>query len=345
MLVDIVDEMNNRNIHVEVLVLSKSGDFYSEKVKSIGIPIYYGKVNEVYHPSHLQTVRVFMKKNYDIIHAHLFAPQLYVALAKKTLFKDIKIITTEHSTNNRRRERKIFKPLDRFMYNQYDRIIAITKGTEEELNTYLPLTKNKTIVIENGIKLNDYKFSKSIKRSNLVNNYCDGDVLVLMVAAMREEKDHETVIRASKLLPSNYHIVFVGEGERMEIVQLYAKENGTSRIHFLGRRSDIPEIMKTCDVFVLSSHWEGFGLVAVEAMAAGLPVIASNVEGLREVVDGGGLLFMPGDSKDLTEKVLELCNDEEYRVNMIERGYEKSISYSIQENVRQQIEVYKEFCK
>ena len=112
----------------------------------------------------------------------------------------------------------------------------------------------------------------------------EGEKIVLMVAAMREQKDHETLIRASKLLPQEYRIIFVGEGERMEEVQNYARENGSASILFLGRRADVPSIMKASDVFVLSSKWEGFGLVVVEAAATGLPVVASDVDGLNGVV-------------------------------------------------------------
>lgn len=72
MLVDIVEEMNNRSIQVEVLVLSKSGDFYSDAIKKMDVPIHFGKVDKVYHLSHIKTVRKFMKKNYDIIHTHFF---------------------------------------------------------------------------------------------------------------------------------------------------------------------------------------------------------------------------------------------------------------------------------
>lgn len=190
--------------------------------------------------------------------------------------------------------------------------------------------------------MKDYEYAISIERSELVNTYKDGDILVLMVAAMREQKDHETVIRASKLLPSNYHIVFVGEGERMETVKSFAEEHGSNNIHFLDRRSDIPQIMKTCDVFVLSSHWEGFGLVAVEAMAAGLPVIVSNVEGLSEVVGDGGLLFSPGDSQELSDMIVRVSSDDLYKRNMIQKGFEKSVTYSIEDNVRRQIEIYRQ---
>src|SRR4051794_15213844 len=91
MLIDIVEEMKKKNIYIEVLVLSKKGDFYSDRLKSIRVPIHYGKVDKVYHPSHINTFKELMKENFDIVHTHLFAPQLYAAIANSILFKKKKI--------------------------------------------------------------------------------------------------------------------------------------------------------------------------------------------------------------------------------------------------------------
>lgn len=336
MLVDIVEEMKKYDIGIEILVLSKIDDFYSDKIKKLGIPLHFGKYEKIYHFFHISTIRNFIKKGgFDIIHTHLFAPQLFTAIAKFFTFKRFKLVTTEHSTHNRRREITLFRFLDKWMYSQYDKIIAITDGVKLELTKYLPFTLNKTIVINNGIKLDEYKNANTIDRKQLVENYNQGDILILMVAAMRSQKDHETVIRATKLLPENYHILFVGDGERTVEVKDYAKKYGSPNIHFLGRRSDVPSIMKSSDIFVLSSHWEGFGLVAVEAMATGLPVIASDVVGLREVVSNARNLFNVGDEKDLSEKVQGLA---------LARNYKEPYNlerFSIQNTVKKYIQVYR----
>lgn len=340
MLVDIVIEMKKKNIEVEVLVLSRQGDFYSKKIIEAGIPVHFGKVNKVYHFSHIWTIIQFFKKDYDVIHTHLFAPQLFTAIARKVVRKKISLVTTEHSTHNRRREKKIFKILDNWMYQQYDQIIAISNGTKEALNKYLPHTRKKTIVIENGIRLNQYENAKPIDKYELVPNYKEGDKLILMVAAMREQKDHETVIHASKLLPSNYHILFVGDGERFDKVKKYAEEYGSPNIHFLGRRSDVPSIMKSSDIFVLSSHWEGFGLVVIEAMAAGLPIIASNVQGLSEVVGDGGILFEKGNEIDLYEKIRTLSEDIQMRKKIISKSRKRVYLYDVVTTAERYYDLY-----
>ena len=344
MLVDMVESMVNRNINVEVLVLSQEDNFYASQIEILGVPLYYGKKDKVYHYSHIKTIRSFLKKNFDIVHAHLFAPQLFLAISKQTIFTNSKFITTEHSTHNRRRENIIFKPIDKWIYNQYDTIITITKGTSYELNKYLPSTLKKTIVIENGVNLEQYKNAIPLGREKLIPNYKEKDILILMVAAMRIQKDHETLIRSSKYLPSNYHIIFVGDGERMKELQEYSSHYNHSNIHFLGRRSDIPSIMKTCDVFVLSSHWEGFGLVVIEAMAAGIPVIASNVNGLKEVINNSGLLFDKGNEYELSQKIIQLAKNNQLRKKLINKGFDNIKRYEIKTTVDSYLNIYKQSC-
>ncbi|MFS0576482.1 glycosyltransferase [Sporosarcina sp. 179-K 3D1 HS] len=341
MLVDIAEEMKDAGVSVEILVLSRNHDFYGEKLKELNIPTHYSPVDRVYHPLQMFQVAKHLKRKFDVVHAHLFAPQLYTACMKGLTGRRTAYITTEHNTYNRRREKRYFKLLDRWMYHQYAKIIANTEGTKEELVRYLPGTARKTVVVHNGIYLKRYRDAEPLPRYTLAPTYREKDKLVVMVAAMREQKDYETVIRASKLLPDHYHILFVGTGERCAEVMAYAKEHGSRNIHFLGRRDDVPSILKSCDIFVLSSHWEGFGLVAVEAMAAGLPVVVSDVPGLRDVVDGAGFLFKGGDEEDLTEKMLDVSLKPATAQH--ERARHVQLArFSIEQMVARYLELYKE---
>lgn len=336
MLVDIVKEMKKENIEIEVAVLTQKDNFFGNKLSKLNIPIHYGPTEKVYSIKNIFFLsKLVRNNNYDIIHTHLFAPQLFVPIALKIgNNKDIKLITTEHSTHNRRRDKKIFFQLDRWMYRQYDSIIAITNGTKNELFGYLPETYNKTIVINNGIDINQYRYAKPLKSLKEDYQIPKENKLVLMVAAMREQKDHETLIRASKLLPDDFTVIFVGDGERFQKVKEYANLYGKN-IVFLGKRSDVPSIMASSDIFVLSSKWEGFGLVVVEAAASGLPVVASDVDGLREVVqDIGGTLFEPGNEFELAKKIIEIIENNNKRYTI----YSK---YTIQDTVKKYINIYK----
>ena len=117
------------------------------------------------------------------------------------------------------------------------------------------------------------------------------------------------------------------------------------RIFFLGVRTDVPSLLKTADISVVSSHWEGFGLVAVEGMAVGKPLIASDVAGLSNVVKGAGILFEKGNDKELAKIIQELLADDKYYKKVAEAGFERAKQYDINSMVEKQIQLYNELLK
>ncbi|OCS87061.1 hypothetical protein A6K76_14100 [Caryophanon latum] len=336
MLVDIVINMKKSNINCEIAVLAKAPNFFGDKLLEHEIKIYFGHDSNVYSLKNIFFLRNIINNNsYDCIHCHLFGAQLFTPLAMLGLNKDIPLVTTEHSTHNRRRDIKSFYLLDKWMYKKYRRIIAISEDTKLNLVKYLGFTEHITKVIINGIDLHAYKNGVPANRMEVLGVDNNKEILVLMVAGMREQKDPETLIRASKLLPENYTVLFVGDGERMNEVQQYAKDYGSKKVKFLGKRKDIASIMKMSNIFVLSSKWEGFGLVVVEAAATGLPVIASNVPGLNNVVKKlEGALFEVGNENALADLIIQSAsNQNNTNLNLNE--------FSIENTVMQYIETYK----
>ena len=162
-----------------------------------------------------------------------------------------------------------------------------------------------------------------------------------MVAGFREQKDHETVIRAIKLLPAEYKLLLVGDGVRRTTIEEYISSlQLNDRVKLLGVRTDVYSLIKMSDFSVLSSHWEGFGLAAAEAMACGVPTIASNVDGLSSVVENGGILFEKGNIDDLKNKILMLENDEVYK-HYSKLGIEKAKQYDIKLMINKLQDLYK----
>ena len=136
-----------------------------------------------------------------------------------------------------------------------------------------------------------------------------------MVAGLRIEKDHETVLKAMTHLPDNYSLRLVGDGVKADTLKKMTTDLGLDdRVTFMGVRQDVPDILEQSDIVVLSSHWEGLSLSSIEGMASGRPFVASDVDGLHEMVSGAGVLFEHGNDKDLAEKIQWLCeHPEEYR--------------------------------
>ena len=147
-------------------------------------------------------------------------------------------------------------------------------------------------------------------------------------------------------MPEDYELWLIGDGERRSIIEQCIKDNKLEdRVLLLGIRSDIPSLLKSVDVVVQSSHWEGFGLAAVEGMAAGKPVIASDVEGLAQVVEGAGILFPLGDDKKLADIIKLLIEDQTYYQQVAANCMERAKMFDIQKMVDAYNEVYEGLVK
>ena len=277
----------------------------------------------------------------DIIHLHLF-PTLYWGVIYKILFfwRKQKLVFTEHSTENNRRAKWYFKKIEQFIYSRLNYIICISKSTEDNLIEHLGLKyKEKTGVINNGVDLNRFYTAEALCRLDF--NISENDLILIQVASFRPAKDQKTLIRALTLLSSDIKAVFVGDGPELEnCKELVKKNNLENRVTFLGSRSDIAELIKMSDVVVVSSNYEGFGIVAVEGMACNKPVVASNVPGLSEVIAKYGILFDKGKESDLAEIIKKLHSNSLFYKKTAEKCFSRSVNFSIVEIAKHYQEIY-----
>ena len=149
-------------------------------------------------------------------------------------------------------------------------------------------------------------------------------VRLIMVARLQPQKDHPTLFRAlAELTDRNWTLELVGDGPDREALQSLARElEVADRVIFSGQRLDVPQRLKDSDVFVLATRWEGFPRSILEAMRAGLPVVATDVGGCREsVVDGEtGFLVPREDPVQLRDRLRLLMDSPELRVQMGQKG-------------------------
>jgi glycosyltransferase involved in cell wall biosynthesis len=166
--------------------------------------------------------------------------------------------------------------------------------------------------------------------------------VVVMVAGFRPQKDQDTFIKAMSLLSSDqYEAWLVGDGERRTSLQLMVDNlRLQEQVKFIGLRTDVPNILKTADVVVMSTHYEGLSLSNIEGMAAGKPFVASDVEGIHEVTQGYGILFPHEDAKALADIIMQLHDDAAYRQDVATRCYERARQFDIGNMVKEYNEVY-----
>lgn len=349
-LIPFINEQD-KNLVIELLVLTKKNDVFSQKMQEKGVTVtFLSDKLSVRNPLNILKLRKFIVNGqFDIVHAHLFPVQYWVIFALMGVRRKPFLVFTEHSTNNTRRKCLFLRPLESFIYKRYDQIISISGQVEKELLNWLKWDKNKRkkpsfAVISNGVSVEKIINAEPISKSALYETAVSGTRSICMVGRFVPAKDQATLIRACTYLDQNVHLLLVGDGETLSKNKELACELDLSpRIHFLGVRTDIERILKSVDIVVLSSFWEGFGIAAVEGLAAGKPVVVSNVGGLREVVNDDELLFPAGDCKQLSLILIKLLTNKEFYRQKSANSLERSMLFTIQNTASEHTKLYFKF--
>lgn len=322
LLVDLLPAFKSMGHTVELLLFDGTVTPFYTQLRKDGINIHHLSIGgNVYNPINIFKLKRYLNE-FDIVHTHNTACQYYVALAKAMFNSTCKLFTTEHSTHNRRRNIKFFKYIDKLIYKQYQSIIAVSDKTTQNFVKHLELSL-PVETIYNGIDTTKY-YSITREFKN------DDKIIVTMIAAFRHEKDQDTLVRAISILPKNYNLWLIGQGLRQQEIKSLVSNLGISnRVNFTDFIADIPQALKESDIIVLSSHWEGLSLSSIEGMASGRPFIASDVDGLREIVGNAGILFPHEDYKTLATEIENLSKDTSYYTSVAKRCHERAKQYDI----------------
>jgi glycosyltransferase involved in cell wall biosynthesis len=217
------------------------------------------------------------------------------------------------------------------MYSRYNKIISISQETQEALTQWLGQYDSRFVVVNNGINIQ--KFSSL--------NVPVVPKSLIMVSRFATSKDQETVIRAMPEIDNEAILYFIGDGENKYHCEVLAKELGVSnRVYFLGSRSNVAELIASSYIGIQSSKWEGFGLTAVEIMACSKPIIATNVDGLKQVVEGAGEIFTLGSHSELAVIVNNLLRDKQYYQYIVDRCKERAKIYDISKTSEGYMKIY-----
>lgn len=208
-----------------------------------------------------------------------------------------------------------------------DAVVAISEGVKKVL-VEGRLPPERIEVIPSGIDFSPYKEYSSSHYLRREFSFSSDDYLVGMVAHLADHKGHKYLIRATKILKKHtdkIKVIIVGEGPlRMELDREARDSKVEDIVFFLGFREDIPRILSSLDLFVLSSYLEGLGSSILDAMACGLPVVATRTGGIPEVVihRKTGLLVPSRNPQALAKAILKLYEDRELACRLGENGYE-----------------------
>ena len=295
-----------------------------------------------------ELIKIQEKNNYDIIHVHTPVASVYGRLLKLK-FPNIKTIYTVHGFHFHKGAPfinwAIYYPIEKIMSKFTDEIITINKEDYEMAITFDIDRVHKLNGV--GVDFNSYNNDDLIKdkvRKKL--GLSNDDFVILMIAEVNKNKNHKQIIEAVKILKSrniDVKVVCAGDGVLLEsIKEEIKKENLDENILMLGFRTDVDDLIASCDVGVLMSYREGLPKNIMELMAGKKPVIGTDIRGIRDlVVDGcNGFLVKVGDSEDTARKIELLKNNNEMLVEFSENAYEFIRDYNIDNVVEQLSCVY-----
>ena len=262
-------------------------------------------------------VDVIVNNHIDLLHVHYAIPHASAAyMAKKILEKQgkkIPVITTLHGTDITLVGRdKTFAPVVTFSINESDAITAVSHNLRDETYKHFKIEK-EIEVIQNFVDVKRFQ-KKPIDAFRRVIAP-DGEKIILHASNFRKIKRVGDVVRIfaeiNKQVPSK--LLLVGDGPERPATESLCRDLGLfDDMRFVGKQEQIEEILAIADLFLLTSDYESFGLAALEAMAAGVPVISTNAGGLPEInIDGQtGYLGNVGDIKTMSEQAIHLLSDE-----------------------------------
>jgi glycosyltransferase involved in cell wall biosynthesis len=225
-----------------------------------------------------------------------------------------------------------------------DRYLAVSSEVKERLCKDLRIPDLKVRVVHNGIRLTPFNGPANAALRNTLTDGRDRP-LVFTPARLHAQKGHAYLLQAATLVPDAI-FVLAGDGpERKPLEELCLRLGLEARVRFLGHREDIPQLLATCDLFVLPSLYEGLPVSVLEAMASGKPVVATAVGGTDEVVVHGstGMLVPPMNVTALAAAIGAILSDQTLAARFGEAGRKRvKQTFSAEAMVRGVSEVYDE---
>lgn len=270
----------------------------------------------------------------DTIHAHYAVPQgVLGVLIKKSRRKPL--VTTLHGSDimvlGRRR---VARPLVKWVIKNSDRVVVVSEALKRQA-LELGAREERTKVVYAGVS----KVKERRKESD--------ENKILFIGALVRQKGVDLLLRAFSMLGiADAELVIVGDGKEKEGLEKLALDLGLKGVEFLPPVEDIGEVMSDASVLVLPSREEGFGLVLLEAMARGIPVVASRTGGITEIVahEENGLLFKGEDYRALSKEILKLIKDEELRDRLTKKAKKDAGRFSWEKMAREVDEIYAEIA-
>ncbi len=344
--IELVKNIDRNKFQVIVVALSVHRVDLSNELTDSGIDVrlidQWGKICV---PAFVKLFKLLRSERPDIVHTYLFTASLYGRIVAKLIGIPI-VILSERSTDNWKKSSYVW--LDRLLAKVTDRVLVNANTIKESLIKREKIPAEKIQIIYNGvnlIKIDAIKNDRSQVRENL--RILNGNPVIGIIGRLSKEKDHLTFLNAAKRIISaipRVNFLIAGDGHlRKELEDISLSLGLKDRVIFAGNTHNVSEVLQATDILVSASLYEGCSNAILEAMAAGLPIVATKVGGNPEVVNDGvtGILVSPQDPSALAGAVVSLLNNPELMKSMGEKGRERvEANFLLSKMVKRTEEVY-----
>jgi len=287
--------------------------------------------------------RLLRAQHYDVVHVHspLVAPVIRL-MVRSFGRRRPRLVFTEH--NGWATYARPTRLVNRLTYRLDDAQFAVSNQVRESVSGHL---RGRVDVVVHGVRVDEVRALRTERHAVRAElGLADGDIVVGTVANYLAQKAYPDLFAAALIAldaEPRLRFVAVGQGKmEAEILAEYERLGLGERFRLLGYRPDAVRILAGCDVFILASHYEGFPVALMEALALGRPVVVTAVGGIPDAVTDGreGFLVSPGHPDELADAVLRLAKDENLRAQMGDAAYQRGTEFDIRRAVRRIEMVY-----
>jgi len=337
--------LRKRGIESEIVCLAEGGEL-KLKAEQSGIKVFVLNKKEGFNFKLIfRLAKLLKQQKADIVHTHNIPPLIYGSLAAAMV--GIKCLNTRHGRGK--------KMTNWFIWGLNKFIVAISKDAHNQMLLHNKIDKQKARFIYNGVDIASFSGGINEESINLIKSEIGvqpGSFVVGHIARLTRVKDQETLLKAFQKVIENEtkaELVIVGDGPLNQKLRQSASDLGIATyVKFLGYREDIKDLLSVFDVIVLPSLMEGVSLTILEAMAAGKPVIVTNVGGNPEVVVDGetGLLVPSRDPQKMADAIMRILSDPSLARRMGEAGRKRvEEKFSLEKMVNEYEKVYRNILK
>jgi len=301
------------------------GDRLLKEFKDLDIPLYrVPKEKRIDFSAMRKFGAIIKNNNIHVVNAHHFMSMVYAYYGSK-IENRTKLVYTEHSEWEIEQISWKWNIIGSYLLSHTDAAVGVTAAVTKQIQNRFNADASKTITIPNGVDL------KALSRNGSINDLreqlglASDEKVIAITANLKKIKNHIFLLTAFKELLKSYNnikLLLIGQGfvndaenTEQELRDYVNEKEITNKVLFLGYRSDISQLLNITDIFCLTSLKEGLPISLIEAMAVGLPVVGTNVEGIRDVIihNQNGSLVNIGDVESLKNALLILLKNESMR--------------------------------